>query len=117
MPCGFGVGLFFTTCTAITGIAERETKKILQPLWGAFLSFGFLCGAIFSSLWQFMNFSTFNLFILLSFLGLIGFFLIRQYGFPREKDSIDKSEKFKLPELKILIFGIYLFIFYENSWA
>ena len=74
VPCGFGVGLFFTTCTAITGIAERETNKILQPLWGAFLSFGFLCGAIFSSLWQFMNFSTYNLFILLSFLGLIGFF-------------------------------------------
>ena len=114
VPCGFGVGLFFTTCTAITGIAEKKTNKILQPLWGAFLSFGFLCGAIFSSLWQFMNFSTYNLFILLSFLGLIGFFLIRQYGFPREKDSIDKSEKFKLPELKILIFGIYLFIFYAS---
>ncbi len=114
VPCGFGVGLFFTTCTAITGIAERETNKILQPLWGAFLSFGFLCGAIFSSFWQFMNFSTFNLFILLSLFGLIGFLLIRQYGFPREKDSIDKSERFKLPELKILIFGIYLFIFYAS---
>ena len=58
IPCGFGVGLFYTTCTAVTGIAERETGKILQPLWGGFLSFGFLCGAIFSSIWQYYNIDT-----------------------------------------------------------
>jgi len=114
IPCGFGVGLFYTTCTAVTGIAERETGKILQPLWGGFLSFGFLCGAIFSSIWQYYNIDTSYLFFLLSLFGTLGFFLIRIYAFPKNKDNIDKSEKFKLPEIKILIFGIYLFIFYAS---
>ena len=33
IPTGIALGLIFPTCTAITGLVELKTKKILQPLF------------------------------------------------------------------------------------
>ena len=38
LPAGIALGLMFPTCTALTGVAEEKTKKILQPLFTSFIS-------------------------------------------------------------------------------
>ena len=39
LPAGIALGLMFPTCTAITGVAEEKTKKILQPLFTCFYKY------------------------------------------------------------------------------
>ena len=111
LPAGIALGLMFPTCTAITGVAEEKTKKILQPLFTAFISIGFLFGALSSGIFQFFEFYPPYVITSLSLLALIGIGLIFYFGLPTDYENFEKSEKFRFPEKKIMLFGLYGFIF------
>lgn len=111
IPTGIALGLIFPTCTAITGLVELKTKKILQPLFSAFISIGFLFGALSSGLFQYNNFYPPYVICSLSIFAIIGVILIFVYGLPNEFENFEKSEKFRFPERKIMLFGLYGFIF------
>ena len=110
-PTGIAMGMIFPTCTAITGLVEEKTKKILQPLFGAFLSMGFLFGALSSGTFQYYNFYPPIVICSLSVFVLSGIFLIFYFGLPSTYENFQKTEKFRLPENKILLFGLYGFVF------
>ena len=111
LPAGIALGLMFPTCTAITGIAEEKTKKILQPLFTSFISIGFLFGALSSGIFQYFEFHPPYVITSLSLLALIGIGLIFYFGLPTDYENFEKSEKFRFPEKKIMLFGLYGFIF------
>ena len=111
LPAGIALGLMFPTCTAITGVAEEKTKKILQPLFTAFISIGFLFGALSSGIFQYFEFHPPYVITSLSLLALIGIGLIYYFGLPTDYENFEKSEKFRFPEKKIMLFGLYGFIF------
>ena len=110
-PTGIAMGMIFPTSTAITGLVEEKTKKILQPLFGAFLSMGFLFGALSSGTFQYFNFYPPFVICSLSIFVLSGIFLIYYFGLPNNYENFQKTEKFRLPEKRILLFGFYGFIF------
>ena len=111
LPAGIALGLMFPTCTALTGIAEEKTKKILQPLFTSFISIGFLFGALSSGIFQYFEFHPPYVITSLSLLALIGIGLIYYFGLPTDYENFEKSEKFRFPEKKIMLFGLYGFIF------
>ena len=111
LPTGIALGLMFPTCTAITGLAEEKTKKILQPLFTAFISIGFLFGALTSGLFQYFEFNPRLVICSLFILALIGIVLIFIYGLPTNYENFEKAERFRFPEKKIMLFGLYGFIF------
>ena len=111
LPAGIALGLMFPTCTAITGVAEEKTKKILQPLFTSFISIGFLFGALSSGIFQYFEFYPPYVITSLSLLALIGIGLIFYFGLPTDYENFEKSEKFRFPEKKIMLFGLYGFIF------
>ena len=90
----------FPTCTAITGLAEEKTKKILQPLFTAFISIGFLFGALTSGLFQYFEFNPRLVICSLFILALIGIVLIFIYGLPINYENFEKAERFRFPEKK-----------------
>jgi|TARA_B110000438_G_scaffold257624_1_gene265843 MFS family permease len=110
-PTGIALGLMLPTCTAITGLAEQKTKKILQPLYTSFISIGFLFGALSSGILQYFEFYPSYVICSLSLLALLGIVLIFYYGLPKDYEKFNKSEKFRFPEKKIMLFGLYGFIF------
>ncbi len=111
LPAGIALGLIFPACTAITGLAEDKTKKILQPLFTSFISIGFLFGALSSGIFQYFKFYPPYVICSLSLLALIGISLIFYYGLPKKYEKFEKAEKFRFPEKKIMLFGLYGFIF------
>ncbi len=111
LPAGIALGLMFPTCTAITGLAEEKTNKILQPLFTSFISIGFLFGALSSGIFQYFEFYPPFVISSLSLLAFIGIILIFYYGLPTNYENFEKTERFRFPEKKIMLFGLYGFIF------
>ena len=115
IPQGIGMGMIMPTGTAITALAELKTKRILQPLFLAFVSIGFLFGALSAGLFQYSDFHPPHALASLSIVALIGIFLIFKYGLPNKLETFEKAEQFRFPEKKILLFGLYGFIFFATS--
>ena len=111
LPTGIALGMIFPTCTSITALVEQKTGKILQPLFTAFISIGFLFGAISSGIFQFLNLNPSFIICSLSIISISSVFLIFYFGLPIKYYSFENAEKFRLPEKKIIFFGIYGFIF------
>ena len=59
-PTGIGFGMVQTTTTIITRNAEEKTGLILQTYLSAFLTLGFLCGALCSGIYRYFSFYFFN---------------------------------------------------------
>ena len=60
----------------------RKTKKILQPLFTAFISIGFLFGALTSGVFQYYEFNPRLVICSLFILALIVICLIYYFGLP-----------------------------------
>ena len=111
IPFGMAMGMIFPTGTILTKLAEEKTSKILQPLFMSFISIGFLIGALSGGIFQYLGFYPPLVICLLSILSLFIIIFIFYYGLPLQFEQFPKSEKFKLPERKIFIYGLYGFIF------
>ena len=116
LPTGIALGLMFPTCTAITGLAEEKTKKILQPLFTAFISIGFLFGALTSGVFQYFEFNPRLVICSLFILALIGIILIFIYGLPTNYENFEKAERFRFPEKKNNAVWFIWIYFYGYSW-
>lgn len=107
-PFGIAVGFVFPTNQSLVSYIESKTNKIYTPLYQACTSAGSLSGALLAAyvikkdIDPQITFSVMGIIILLS--AIIVYFL----GMPRVEEDDDLVDKFKIPEKKILIFGILL---------
>ena len=117
LPTGIGFGMVQTTTTIITRNAEEKTGLILQTYLSAFLTLGFLCGALCSGIYRHLNFDSHYLFFTLIFIALGSTFFIFYFGLKPNLEENNEIEKIKIPEKNILIYGLYMFIFMGTVMA
>ena len=117
VPAGIGFGIINTTATAVTSVAENKTNKILQTYYSAFFSMGMLLGGLCSGLYRYLEFNSYILFFILILFGLISTLFVFNFGLKKQYDEIEKTEKFKIPENKLLIYSLYLFLFFATVTA
>ena len=117
VPAGIGFGIINTTATAVTSVAENKTNKILQTYYSAFFSMGILLGGLCSGLFRYLEFNSYILFFILILFGLISTLFVFNLGLKKQYDEIEKMEKFKIPENKLLIYSFYLFLFFASVTA
>ena len=117
LPTGIGFGLVQTTTTIITRNAEDKTGLILQTYLSAFLTLGFLCGALCSGIYRHLSFDSHYLFFTLIFIALGSTFFIFYFGLKPNFEENNEIEKIKIPEKNILIYGLYMFIFMGTVMA
>ena len=107
-PFGIAVGFVFPTNQSLVSYIECKTNKIYTPLYQACTSAGSLSGALLAAyvikkdIDPQITFSVMGIIILLS--AIVVYFL----GMPRVDEGDGLEDKFKIPEKKILIFGILL---------
>ena len=107
-PFGIAVGFVFPTNQSLVSYIESKTNKIYTPLYQACTSAGSLSGALLAAyvikkdIDPQITFSVMGIIILLS--AIVVYFL----GMPRVDEGDGLKDKFKIPEKKILIFGILL---------
>tara|TARA_B100000214_G_C23935978_1_gene613188 strand:+ start:301 stop:1452 length:1152 start_codon:yes stop_codon:yes gene_type:complete len=116
-PTGIGFGMVQTTTTIITRNAEEKTGLILQTYLSAFLTLGFLCGALCSGIYRHFSFDSHYLFFTLIFVALGSTLFIFYFGLKPNLEENNEIEKIKIPEKNILIYGLYMFIFMGTVMA
>ena len=116
-PTGIGFGMVQTTTTIITRNSEEKTGLILQTYLSAFLTLGFLCGALCSGIYRHLGFDSHYLFFTLIFIALGSTFFIFYFGLKPNLEENNEIEKIKIPEKNILIYGLYMFIFMGTVMA
>lgn len=112
IACLFGIslGLIMPSTNSHLSLIEEQTKEILQPVFWAFMSLGAVIGAFLSIYLLGLNFLISTSFPIIFLIGLIIACIVFYFGLPRDKDYFGKAEKFSLPDKKVLIFGLILFL-------
>ena len=112
IACLFGIslGLIMPSTNSHLSLIEGQTKEILQPVFWAFMSLGAVIGAFLSIYLLSLNFLISTSFPIIFLIGLIIACIVFYFGLPRDKDYFGKAEKFSLPDKKVLIFGLILFL-------
>ena len=112
IACLFGIslGLIMPSTNSHLSLIEEQTKEILQPVFWAFMSLGAVIGAFLSIYLLSLNFLIATSFPIIFLIGLIIACIVFYFGLPRDKDYFGKAEKFSLPDKKVLIFGLILFL-------
>ena len=108
LPFGIAVGFIFPTNQSLISYIESKTNKIYTPLFQAFMAAGTLSGALIAAyvikkgIDPQITFAAMGVIILISAVAV--YFL----GLPKVEESKETVDGFKMPEKKILIFGILL---------
>ena len=112
IACLFGIslGLIMPSTNSHLSLIEEQTKEILQPVFWAFMSLGAVIGAFLSIYLLSLNFLISTSFPIIFLIGLMIACIVFYFGLPRDKDYFGKAEKFSLPDKKVLIFGLILFL-------
>ena len=112
IACLFGIslGLIMPSTNSHLSLIEEQTKEILQPIFWAFMSLGAVIGAFLSIYLLSLNFLISTSFPIIFLIGLIIACIVFYFGLPKDKDYFGKAEKFSLPDKKVLIFGLILFL-------
>ena len=112
IACLFGIslGLIMPSTNSHLSLIEEQTKEILQPVFWAFMSLGAVIGAFLSIYLLSLNFLISTSFPIIFLIGLMIACIVFYFGLPRDKDYFEKAEKFSLPDKKVLIFGLILFL-------
>ncbi len=107
---GISLGLIMPSTNSHLSLIEQQTKEILQPIFWAFMSLGAVIGAFLSIYLLSLNFLITSSFPIIFLIGLFVAYIVFYFGLPANKDYFGKSEKFSLPDKKVLIFGLILFL-------
>ena len=107
---GISLGLIMPSTNSHLTLIEEQTKEILQPIFWAFMSLGAVIGAFLSIYLLSLNFAITSSFPIIFIIGLIVAYIVFYFGLPINKDYFGKAEKFTLPDKKVLIFGLILFL-------
>ena len=106
---GISMGLIMPSTNSHLALIEEKTKEVLQPIFWAAMSLGAVIGAFLSIYLLNLNFSIKNSFPIIFIIGILITIVVFFLGLPKDEDYFGKSEKFSLPDKKVMIFGVILF--------
>jgi MFS family permease len=117
--CSIPAGLGWGSSGPIGGIhaqlIEQHSKKIITPYYAMGFNIGIFLGGILAAYFLNNDFTPWKIFLILAFLSIAVSSLIYNYSLPKEMDFKGKGEKYKIPEKKVLIFGLVLFIVFGSG--
>ena len=96
-------------------LIERHFKKIITPYYAMGFNLGILLGGGLAGLIMRNNYEPYISFTILSFLSILVSSFVYSYGLPRDLDFKGEGEKFKLPEMNVLLFGFLLFFVFGSG--
>lgn len=119
LVCSIPAGLGWGSSGPIGGIhaqlIEQHSKRIVTPYYAMGFNLGIFFGGLIAGYLIGNNVTPWKAFLILAFLGLVVSFVIYNFSLPKEMDFSGKGEKYKIPEKKILIFGLLLFVIFGSS--
>ena len=108
LPFGIAVGFIFPTNQSLISYIESKTNKIYTPLFQAFMAAGTLSGALIAAYVIKKDIDPQITFAVMGVIILISAVAVYFLGLPKVEESKETVDRFKMPEKKILIFGILL---------
>ena len=117
--CSIPAGLGWGSSGPIGGIhaqlIEQHSKKIITPYYAMGFNIGIFFGGLLAAYFLNNNFTPWKIFLILACISIVVSLLIYNYSLPKEMDFKGKGEKYKIPEKKVLIFGLVLFIVFGSG--
>ncbi len=96
-------------------LIERHFKKIITPYYAMGFNLGILLGGGLASLIMRNNYEPYISFTILSFLSILVSYFVYSFGLPQDLDFKGEGEKFKFPEMNVLLFGFLLFFVFGSG--
>ena len=107
-PFGIAFGLVSPNNQSQVSYIESKTNKIYTPLYHACMSAGSLSGALAAAYVIKKDIDPQITFAVMGIVILLSAIIVYYLGIPRIEENKDSKNRFKIPEKKILIFGILL---------
>ena len=76
---------------------------------------GIFLGGLLAAYFLNNDFIPWKIFLILAFISILVSLLIYNYSLPKKMDFKGRGEKYKIPEKKVLIFGLVLFIVFGSG--
>ena len=110
IPTGIGWGSTFPIAGIHANLIEKHSKKIILPYFAMGFNLGMFIGGISAGI--FINYELVpkNIFFTLFVISIFLSFVIYNLGLPKHLDFKGKGDKLQIPEKKVLVFGLLLFI-------
>jgi len=114
IPTGIGWGSTFPIAGIHANLIEKHSKKIILPYFAMGFNLGMFIGGISAGI--FINYELvpkyifFTLFIISIFIS----YIVYNFGLPKNLDFKGKGDKLQIPEKKVLVFGLLLFIIFGS---
>ena len=115
VPAGLGWGSSAPIGGIHAQLIEKQFKKIITPYYAMGFNIGIFCGGLLAGYFINKLFVPWKIFFTYSVLSLLISFLVYNLSLPKKMDFSGKGEKYKVPEKKILIFGLILFIVFGSG--
>lgn len=106
---GTSMGLIMPSSNSHLSIIEERTGYFLQPIFWAFMSMGGVVGAVLAILLIKININIEWSFFFVFVVGMSISFFVYFFGLPKKNDFFGRAENFRLPDKKVILFGIILF--------
>jgi MFS family permease len=117
--CSVPAGLGWGSSGPIGGIhaqlVEKQFKKIITPYYAMGFNIGIFFGGLLAGYFIKKMFVPWKIFFTFSLLSFVISFLVYNLSLPKKMDFSGKGERYKIPEKKILIFGLVLFIVFGSG--
>ena len=114
IPTGIGWGSTFPIAGIHANLIEKHSKKIILPYFAMGFNLGMFTGGISAGIlinYEFVpKYIFFTLFIISIFIS----YIIYNLGLPKNLDFKGKGDKLQIPEKKVLVFGLLLFIIFGS---
>ena len=119
LVCSIPAGLGWGSSGPIGGIhaqlIEKHSKRIVTPYYAMGFNLGIFFGGLLAGYLINNNYTPWKAFLVLAFLGIAVSLIIFNFSLPKEMDFSGKGEKYKIPEKKVLIFGLLLFVIFGSG--
>ena len=106
---GTSMGLIMPSSNSHLSLIEEKTGDFLQPIFWAFMSMGGVAGAILAIVLLKVNVNIEWSFFFVFVVGIVVSFFVYFFGLPKKNDFFGGAENFRLPDKKVILFGIILF--------
>ncbi len=115
IPAGIGWGASGPIGGIHSQLIEKHFKKIITPYYAMGFNLGILVGGSLAGIIMRNNYEPYLFFGILSFLSLFVSIFVYLFGLPRNLDFRGEGEKFKIPEINVLLFGFLLFFVFGSG--
>ena len=115
IPTGIGWGSTFPIAGIHANLIEKHSKKIILPYFAMGFNLGMFIGGISAGIFINNELVPKNIFFTLFVISIFLSFVIYNLGLPKHLDFKGKGDKLQIPEKKVLVFGLLLFIIFGST--